>query len=54
MARPGDPSESLQSEQVGEDSRECRRSIWSRLADYCRRSRGEIPVGVIVTRRVLS
>ena len=32
MARPGDPSESLQSEQVGEDSRESRRSIWSRLS----------------------
>jgi hypothetical protein len=54
MARPGDLCESLESEQVEEGSRESRRSIWSRLADYRRRSRGEVPVGVNVTRRVLS
>jgi hypothetical protein len=34
MARPGDLCESLESEQVEEGSRESRRSIWSRLADY--------------------
>ena len=54
MARSGGLCESLGSEQVEEGSRESRRSIWSRLADYRKRSIGEVPVGVIVTRRVWS